>query len=80
MSLFDNLGNNQQQKQPTANQSPMAALNQLRGNPAEFLKQSGYTIPDGMSTPQDIINHLLSSGQVPQSRYTQALQMLRRGR
>jgi hypothetical protein len=51
-------------------------LSQLRQNPASVLKQAGLNIPAGMNNPQQIINHLLQSGQVPQSRYQQAMQMM----
>lgn len=70
MSIYENMGNKQM--------NPQQMLNSLRNNPAALLKQRGYTIPDGMTNPQQIIQHLISSGQVPQSRYAQALQMLRR--
>ena len=60
-------------------QSPIVnmqnALNQLRSNPAAILKQSGLNIPDGMNNPQQIINHLLQSGQINQGRLSQAQQM-----
>ena len=78
MSLFEQLGNNSQK--PTPNNDPMQALQQLRSDPRAFLQNAGMTIPENVTDPQQIINHLLSSGQVPQGRYYQALQMLRRGR
>lgn len=69
MGIFDQLG----QKQPA---NPMQMLQQLRSNPVSVLKQAGYNIPDGMNSPQQMVNYLLQSGQVPQARYQQALQML----
>lgn len=69
MGIFDQLGQN---KQPA---NPMQMLQQLRSNPVSMLKQAGYNIPDGMNNPQQMVNYLLQSGQVPQSRYQQALQM-----
>lgn len=77
MSLFEQLGNN---KPVGNNNNPVQALQQLRANPGEFLRKSGMNIPDGLNDPQQIINHLLSSGQVSQGRYSQALQMLRGNR
>jgi len=71
MSLFDSLG---QQKQ----MSWADAMQQLRSNPAATLKKAGYTIPEGMASPQQIINHLLQTGQLQQAQYNQAMQMLRR--
>lgn len=70
MSIYENMGNKQM--------NPQQMLNSLRNNPVAILRQRGLNIPDGMTNPQQIIQHLISSGQVPQSRYAQALQMLRR--
>lgn len=70
MGLFDSLGNQQQQ-------NPMQMLSQLKQHPAEMLKQAGYNIPDGLNNPQQIINHLLNSGQVNQGRVNMAQQMAR---
>lgn len=71
MSLFDSLG--QQKKVSWAD-----AMQQLRSNPAATLKKAGYTIPEGMTSPQQIIEHLFRTGQLQQSRYNQAIQMLGR--
>ncbi len=70
MSLFDLMG--QQQR------NPMQMLAQLRQNPSSVLQQAGLNIPAGMNNPQQILNHLLQSGQVTPARYQQALQMMRR--
>ena len=51
-------------------------ISQLRQNPAALLKQAGLNIPSGMNDPQQIIQHLLNSGQVPQQRYQQIMQMM----
>lgn len=64
MSLFNQLGN-----QPNM-------MNQLRANPAAILKQRGLNIPDGMTDPQQIINHLLQTGQINNSRLQMAQQMM----
>lgn len=72
MGVFDKLG---QKPQPS---NPMQVLQQLRSNPVGMLKQAGYSIPDGMNNPQQMINYLLQSGQVPQARYQQAMQMFSR--
>lgn len=70
MGLFDSLGNQQKQ-------NPMQMLSQLKQHPAEMLKQAGYSIPDNLNNPQQIINHLLNSGQVNQGRVNMAQQMAR---
>lgn len=64
MSLFNQLGN-----QPNM-------MNQLRANPAAMLKQRGLNIPDGMTDPQQIINHLIQTGQINNSRLQMAQQMM----
>ena len=72
MGVFDKLGQKPQQLSPTQ------MLQQLRSNPVSMLKQAGYNIPDGMNNPQQMVNYLLQSGQVPKARYQQAMQMLSR--
>ena len=76
MSIYDQLGGG---NRPTP-MNPMQMLAQLRRNPAGVLKQAGLSIPAGMNNPQQIINHLLQTGQVPQNRYQQAMQMAQRFR
>jgi len=69
MSIFQQLGQTPQQG------NPMQMLSQLRSNPAGMLRQAGYNIPDGMNNPQQIVNHLLNSGQVNQGRLNMVQQM-----
>lgn len=76
MSLFDRF-----QRTPNAATNtqmgvgnPMQLVQQIRANPAAMLKQRGLTIPEGMSDPQQIIQHLVQSGQVPNAKYQQAMQ------
>lgn len=75
MSLFDSLGGNNAHANAPAN--PMQMLSQLKGNPSQMLKQAGYNIPANMNNPQEIINHLLNSGQVNNSRLNMAQQIAR---
>ena len=70
MSIYDQLGN-----KPTV-MNPMQMLSQIKQNPAAVLKQAGLNIPQGMNNPQQIIQHLLQTGQVGNGRYQQALQMI----
>jgi len=65
---------------PQQQPNMMQALQQLRANPMQILQQAGFTVPQGMSDPNAIIQHLLQSGQVPQERYNQVLQMARQFR
>ena len=73
MSLFDSLSN---PRQSVRQSNPMQTLQQLRSNPAAMLRQAGMNVPDGMNDPQQIVNHLLQSGQVNNTRLQQAQQMM----
>lgn len=73
-SLYNQLSKNQTAKNQISN--PMQALQNLRQNPVEFLRQRGFEIPDGMNNPNEIIQHLLSSGQINNGRLAQAQQMM----
>lgn len=55
--------------------NPMQMLQQLRQNPVQVLRQAGLNVPDNLSDPNAIIQHLMNSGQVSQQRYEQARQM-----
>lgn len=52
----------------------MSAYQQFKQNPMAMLSQK-YNIPQNMSNPQDIIQHLLSSGQISQSDVNNAMNM-----
>lgn len=70
MSIFDSLGPQQL--------NPMQAMQQLRQNPVATLRQRGINVPDGMTDPQRIIQHLVQSGQVSSARLQQVMQMVGR--
>ena len=76
MSLFDSLGG----KPPASAQmqNPQELMRKLQADPAAMLRQAGLSIPGGMRDPQQIVQHLMQTGQVPQNRLTQAIQMLGR--
>lgn len=76
MSLFDSLGSQPQQQ----TMNLMQRLQELKQNPVSVLRQAGLNVPDGMYNPQQIIQHLIQSGQVPQNRYNQVLQQMNRMR
>lgn len=67
--IYQSIGQQAQQAQP---QNPKEqALN--------LMKQQGIAIPEGMeNNPQGIIQHLMQSGRVPQSRLNMAQQMMQR--
>lgn len=62
MSLFDSLQNN--------------VMSRLQADPAAMLKTAGYTIPSGMTNPQQIIQHLIQSGQVSNPRVQALMRMM----
>lgn len=80
MSIFDKLQPaGAAPRAPQAQQrDPAKLMQQLRQDPGATLKGAGLNVPDGMNDPQQIVQHLLDSGQVPQTRFTQALQMVQR--
>lgn len=58
MSLFDRIGQSQQQTQQNQ-------LQQLKNDPVGMGKQRGYQIPDNLAgNPQAMVMHLIQSGQV----------------
>lgn len=72
MSILDNVGSNASNTRPNA----QAALQRLKSDPVGALKQIGLNVPNGMTNPQQIINHLVQSGQLPQNRLTMAMHIL----
>ena len=65
-SLFDTLGKN----------DPKTMISQIKKNPMAFLSKAGMNVPQGMNDPNVIIQHLVQSGQVPQSRVNQVMQIV----
>ena len=53
----------------------MQMLSQLKSNPMGMLRQAGFNVPDNLNNPQQIIQHLMNSGQVNQNQLNQAQQM-----
>ena len=76
MNLYDRLGG--QSLAPT--NMLQQAIETAKANYVNILQQKGLTIPNGMTDPQQMVQHLVQSGQVPQARYQQAVQMMQRMR
>ena len=72
MGFFQNLG--RQEQRPTA-RDPMQMMKDLKARPSGFMKEAGYNVPESMSDPQQIVNHLMQTGQLPQNRLTRAMQI-----
>ena len=56
----------------------MGMLGQLKANPLQFLMQRRMNVPQSvdMSDPQEILNHLVQTGQVSQQQINNAYQMI----
>lgn len=51
-------------------------FNSLMSNPLQLLMQNGLNIPQNIANnPEQIIQHLLNSGQITQEQVNQAVQM-----
>ena len=60
---------------PMMGANPVQMIQQLKANPIQFLQRAGYNVPSNLNLPNDIIQHLMNSGQISQQRYEQARQM-----
>ena len=56
------------------NANILQMISQFRQNPMQMLAQR-YNIPQNMNSPQDIIQHLLNTGQISQQQVNSAMQM-----
>lgn len=57
--------------------NPFQMINQIKQNPMQFVAQRGFNLPQGMNDPNQIIEHLMKSGQITQQQYDRAVQMAR---
>ena len=55
-------------------QNIMDLYNQMQQNPIQILSRK-FNIPQNVNNPNDIIQHLLNSGQVTQTQVNSAMQM-----
>ena len=77
MGLFDRLGGQQAQRQITPDMMRQEIGN-IKANPGSYLSQHGFNIPDGMTDPRQITQHLLQTGQVGGGRLQQVMRMFGR--
>ncbi len=56
----------------------MQLLQQIKSDPEGFMKSCNINVPQGINLhdPNAIISSLMQSGQIPNSRYQQAMRML----
>lgn len=52
-------------------------LGQLKSNPIQILGQR-FNLPQNMNNPNEILQHLMNTGQVSQAQYNQAQQMAKK--
>lgn len=60
---------------PMAGMNPMQMVQQLKANPMQFLQRAGFNVPNNLNDPNQIIQHLMNSGQISQQNYERARQM-----
>lgn len=80
MGLFDRLAQpaqGAQQRQITPDMMRQE-IGSIKANPGAYLTRQGYSIPDGMTDPKQITQHLLQTGQVGGGRLQQVMRMLGR--
>lgn len=73
MSFFESHMQQPQQQMPAEMQS---ALSGIKSNPVSFLHSRGFNIPDGMTDPKQITQHLLQTGQIGGGKLQQVMRMI----
>jgi len=53
----------------------MNVYQRLMQNPSQALMEAKFNVPQGMNNPNDIIQHLLNTGQVSQTKINQLMNM-----
>lgn len=76
MSIFNSLGSSSQPKEQPQQMNAQKAMAQLQSDPSGVLGQIGLNVPAGMNNAQQIVQHLIQTGQVSQGRLSQAMQMM----
>jgi hypothetical protein len=77
MGLFDRLGGQQAQQQITPDMMRQE-IGSIKANPGSYLSQHGFNIPNGMTDPRQITQHLLQTGQVGGGMLQQVMRMFGR--
>lgn len=78
MSIFEKLHQQGQQQRQIGPDEMRTEIGRIQADPGAYLQQRGFTIPQGMTDPRQITQHLLQSGQVGQGRLQQVMRMLGR--
>lgn len=83
MNIFKQLGGKPQQmrQSPQMNMQPqnmnqfMQMFQEFQQNPAKFLKQAGFNIPQGMQDVNEMKQYIMNSGRLSSEQSNQAQQM-----
>ena len=75
MGLFDKLSQPQQGQQMTPDMMRQE-IGSIKANPGQYLSGRGFNIPDGMTDPKQITQHLLQTGQIGGNRLQQVMRMI----
>ena len=78
MSIFEKLHQQGQQQRQISPDEMRTEIGRIQADPGAYLQQRGFTIPQGMTDPRQITQHLLQSGQIGSGRLQQVMRMLGR--
>ena len=78
MSIFEKLHQQGQQQKQISQDDMRTEIGRIQADPGSYLQQRGFTIPQGMTDPRQITQHLLQSGQIGSGRLQQVMRMLGR--
>ena len=78
MSIFEKLHQQGKQQRQISPDEMRTEIGRIQADPGAYLQQRGFTIPQGLTDPRQITQHLLQSGQVGQGRLQQVMRMLGR--
>ena len=76
MPLFDKIGKRGDAGRQVTPDDMRQEIGRIRNDPGAYLRQRGFSIPEGLTDPKEITQHLLRSGQVGAGRLRQIMTML----
>lgn len=79
MPLYDKIGKTGGSREDGRQVTPdemRQEIGRIRNDPGAYLRQRGFSIPDGLTDPREITQHLLRSGQVGSGRLRQVMSIL----
>lgn len=77
MGIFDRLGGQQKNQQITPDMMRQE-IDNIKADTAGYLSQHGFSIPNGMTDPRQITQHLLRTGQVGAGMLQQVMRLFGR--